>query len=79
MGDQSRRRHCEPIEGATHQDAIGCVGARRHSHRAHAVAAFVANAKADTVTVIDLKSWQIVDRLTVGKEPDGLGYSPLTL
>lgn len=41
--------------------------------------AFVANTNADTVTVIDLKTWQIVDRLTAGKEPDGLGYSPLTL
>jgi len=41
--------------------------------------AFVANTNADTVTVIDLKSWQIVDRLIAGKEPDGLGYSPLTL
>lgn len=40
--------------------------------------AFVANTNADTVTVIDLKSWQIVDRLTAGKEPDGLGYSQLS-
>jgi YVTN family beta-propeller protein len=39
--------------------------------------AFVANTNADTVTVIDLKTWQIVDRLTAGKEPDGLGYSQL--
>lgn len=41
--------------------------------------AFVANTNADIVTMIDLKSWQIVDRLTAGKEPDGLGYSRLTL
>ncbi len=41
--------------------------------------AFVANTNADTVTVIDLQTWQIVDRLTAGKEPDGLGYSPLAL
>lgn len=41
--------------------------------------AFVANTNADIVTVIDLQTWQIVDRLTAGKEPDGLGYSPLTL
>ena len=41
--------------------------------------AFVANTNADTVTVIDLRTWQIVDRLTAGKEPDGLGYSPLAL
>jgi DNA-binding beta-propeller fold protein YncE len=39
----------------------------------------VADTNADTVTVIDLQTWQIVDRLTAGKEPDGLGYSPLTL
>jgi YVTN family beta-propeller protein len=41
--------------------------------------AFVANTNADTVTVIDLKTWQITDRLTAGKEPDGLGYSELSL
>lgn len=41
--------------------------------------AFVANTNADIVTMIDLKTWQIVDRLTTGKEPDGLGYSRLTL
>lgn len=40
---------------------------------------FVANTNADIVTVIDLKSWEIVGRLTAGKEPDGLGYSPLSL
>ena len=41
--------------------------------------AFVANTNADIVTVIDLKTWEIVDRLTAGKEPDGLGYSSLTI
>ena len=41
--------------------------------------AFVANTNADIVTLIDLKSWLVVDRLTAGKEPDGLGYSPLTV
>lgn len=41
--------------------------------------AFVANTNADIVTMIDLKTWQIVDRLTAGKEPDGLGYSRLSL
>jgi YVTN family beta-propeller protein len=41
--------------------------------------AFVANTNADIVTMIDLKTWQIADRLTAGKEPDGLGYSRLTL
>lgn len=41
--------------------------------------AFVANTNADIVSAIDLTTWQIVDRLTAGKEPDGLGYSPLSL
>jgi YVTN family beta-propeller protein len=41
--------------------------------------AFIANTNADIVTVIDLKTWQIVGRLTAGKEPDGLGYSPRIL
>lgn len=41
--------------------------------------AFVANTNADIVSVIDLETWQIVDRLTAGKEPDGLGYSQLAL
>jgi YVTN family beta-propeller protein len=41
--------------------------------------AFVANTNADLVSVIDLKTLQIVDRLTAGKEPDGLGYSQVAL
>ena len=41
--------------------------------------AFVANTNADIVTMIDLKTWQVTGRLTAGKEPDGLGYSPVTL
>jgi YVTN family beta-propeller protein len=41
--------------------------------------AFIANTNADIVTMIDLKTWQVVERLTAGKEPDGLGYSPLSL
>jgi YVTN family beta-propeller protein len=52
---------------------VGILVAPKLSH------AFVANTNADIVTVIDLKTWQIVDRLTAGKEPDGLGYSPLSL
>jgi hypothetical protein len=39
----------------------------------------VANTNADIVTMIDLKTWQVAGRLMAGKEPDGLGYSPLTL
>ena len=41
--------------------------------------AFVANTNADVVTVIDLETWKILRRLTAGKEPDGLGYSPIIL
>ena len=41
--------------------------------------AYVANANADVIAVIDLETWTIVGALTAGKEPDGLGYSPLTV
>lgn len=41
--------------------------------------AFVANTNFDTITVIDLERLQIVDRLKAGREPDGLGYTPLTI
>jgi YVTN family beta-propeller protein len=41
--------------------------------------AFVANTNADIVTMIDLKTWEIADRLVAGKEPDGLGYSKLVV
>lgn len=41
--------------------------------------AYVANTNADIVTVIDLETMEIVGRLTAGKEPDGLGWTPLEL
>jgi len=41
--------------------------------------AFIANTQADVVSVIDLDSLRVVGRLKAGKEPDGLGYSPLVL
>lgn len=41
--------------------------------------AYVANTNADIITVIDLKTFEIVDRLTAGKEPDGIGWTPLEL
>ncbi|MGH2567744.1 MAG: cytochrome D1 domain-containing protein [Bacteroidota bacterium] len=41
--------------------------------------AYVANTQADIITVIGLKEWKITDRLTAGKEPDGLGFSRLVL
>ncbi len=52
---------------------VGILVARGLRH------AFVANTNADIVTMVDLKSWQIVDRLAAGKEPDGLAYSRLSL
>jgi YVTN family beta-propeller protein len=41
--------------------------------------AYVANSNADLVTVIDLREWKIIGRIATGKEPDGLGFSPITL
>ncbi|MBT8270538.1 MAG: hypothetical protein KJO25_00700, partial [Bacteroidia bacterium] len=40
---------------------------------------FVANTNADLITVIDLVKLEIKGRLTAGKEPDGLGFSPIQL
>jgi YVTN family beta-propeller protein len=40
--------------------------------------AFVAHANADVITEIDLASGEIVRLLRAGKEPDGMGYSPLS-
>ncbi|MFG0282990.1 MAG: beta-propeller fold lactonase family protein [Phycisphaerales bacterium JB039] len=39
--------------------------------------AYIANTNADIVTEIDLETWQIVGRLKAGRQPDGLGWSPL--
>lgn len=39
--------------------------------------AWVAHANADRITVLDLATWQPAGSLTAGKEPDGMGYSPL--
>ncbi|RMF67466.1 MAG: hypothetical protein D6743_04825, partial [Calditrichaeota bacterium] len=41
--------------------------------------AYVANTNADVIAVIDLREWAVVDRLKAGREPDGLGYSPLEI
>jgi YVTN family beta-propeller protein len=41
--------------------------------------AYVASAHADEVVAIDLKGRKIVTRLRAGKEPDGLGWSPVTV
>jgi YVTN family beta-propeller protein len=52
------------------------VGILVHPANTHA---FVANTNADIITVIDLESLEITGRLTAGKEPDGLGYSPIEI
>jgi len=41
--------------------------------------AYIANTNADIVTVIDLATWKITDRLKAGKTPDGMAWSPLEL
>ena len=39
--------------------------------------AFVAHANADVITEIDLESGEITRPLTAGREPDGMGWSPV--
>jgi YVTN family beta-propeller protein len=41
--------------------------------------AFVAHANADVITEIHLETGQILRTLTAGKEPDGMGFSPLAV
>ena len=41
--------------------------------------AFVAHANADVITEIDLASGEIVRSLTAGREPDGMGWSPVAV
>ncbi len=41
--------------------------------------AYVANSNADAVAVVDLVTWKVIDYLKTGKQPDGLGFSPLHL
>jgi DNA-binding beta-propeller fold protein YncE len=38
--------------------------------------AYVANTNADVISVIDLKDFELVDRLVAGEEPDGMAWSP---
>ncbi|MFQ5824397.1 MAG: cytochrome D1 domain-containing protein [bacterium] len=52
------------------------VGILIHPDGRHA---YVANTNADLVTVIDLNTWKITNRLKAGREPDGLGFSPIEL
>jgi len=39
--------------------------------------AYVANANADVVAVVDLAKWIVTGTLRAGREPDGMAYSPL--
>jgi YVTN family beta-propeller protein len=39
--------------------------------------AFVANAQADAIAVVDLGSWKVTGLLKGGREPDGMAWSPL--
>jgi YVTN family beta-propeller protein len=41
--------------------------------------AWVAHANADIITVLDLEKWEAVGTLRAGREPDGMGYSPLAV
>jgi len=41
--------------------------------------AYIANTNADIITILDLEKLAIAGRLKAGKEPDGVGWSPLTL
>lgn len=41
--------------------------------------AFVAHANGDVISIVDLQKWEKVGTLTAGKEPDGMGYSKLTV
>jgi YVTN family beta-propeller protein len=41
--------------------------------------AWVAHANADLVSVLDLAAWAPTGTLAAGREPDGLGYSPLAV
>lgn len=39
--------------------------------------AYVANANADVVSIVDLQTWETVGQLKPGREPDGMAWSPL--
>ncbi len=41
--------------------------------------AYVAHAHADAITAVDLTTWEVVATFTAGREPDGMGYSPLAV
>jgi DNA-binding beta-propeller fold protein YncE len=39
---------------------------------------YVAHANADDISIIDLTDGKVVGTLSAGREPDGMGWSPLT-
>jgi DNA-binding beta-propeller fold protein YncE len=41
--------------------------------------AYVAHANADDISIVDLTEWKVVGTLAAGKEPDGMGFSPLVV
>ena len=41
--------------------------------------AFVAHANADVITEIHLETGELLRTLVAGKEPDGMGFSPLSV
>jgi YVTN family beta-propeller protein len=40
--------------------------------------AYVAHANADGISIVDLEEWKVIGALAAGREPDGMGWSPLT-
>jgi len=40
--------------------------------------AYVAHANADDISIVDLEQWKVIGTLNAGREPDGMGWSPLT-
>jgi len=41
--------------------------------------AYIANAQADLIAVIDLSTWEVTGIVEAGREPDGMAWSPLNL
>jgi YVTN family beta-propeller protein len=41
--------------------------------------AYVANANADAIAIVDLDAWKVTGTLKAGKEPDGMAYSSQTV
>ena len=63
----------ERLFGEQFGDSPTPVGIVIHPDGHHA---YVANTNADVISVIDLKKFELVDRLVAGEEPDGMAWSP---